>query len=324
LTRELWVRQHDKPVAQSAILWSESPAVVFVNPAAGGGRAGSILPSLRKLFKELHFPAEFVLTESAEELEARARQAIAQEYRLLFAMGGDGTFQGLLNAAFGANVVLGVLPAGGGNDFAAALGLPGHPLQAAELVLQGQVRDVDLVRARTANGRERFYAGGGGVGLDAEAAQHARCAYRRLPGRFRYLASALRALLEFTPVEVRVEFPDSDLQAMEAKSLLVGVLNTPSYGAGLRLAPEAKIDDGWLNLVLMEDLSVFGVLTLLPRLMGSGELRTTRVQRRRAKRIRLETDRPRMFHGDGEILGPTPVEIEVACHAVRVLSPVAR
>ncbi len=139
----------------------------------------------------------------------------------------------------------------------------------------------------------------------------------------RYIAAALRALASYAAVEVKLEFPGSEIGALRSKALLAGVLNTPTYGAGLRLAPQAVIDDGMLDVVLLEDLSFMGVMKLLPRLMGSGELRTSRVKRWRAQQVRMSTARPCLFHGDGEILGPTPVEIEVIPKAVRVLAPKA-
>jgi diacylglycerol kinase (ATP) len=240
---------------------------------------------------------------------------------LLLAMGGDGTFQALVNAAFGADVLLGVLPSGGGNDFAAALGLPSDPSKAAEAILRGKPRSADLVKVRTAEGRTRLYAGGGGIGLDAEAARYARGPYRNLPGRFRYIASALRALARYQPFGLRIDFPGSDLAPREGKALLATVLNTPTYGAGVRLAPEAAFDDGMLDVVMIEGLSKIGVLALLPRLMGSGELRTSSVKRWKARRVRIAADRPCLFHGDGEIIGPAPVEIEVIPGAVHVLAP---
>jgi diacylglycerol kinase (ATP) len=307
------------PEASSAI--REHSAIVFVNSAAGGGRASAYLPRIEEVSKSLRINAKFVATNSARELESSARDAILQGEQLLIAMGGDGTFQALANAAFGANVVLGILPVGGGNDFAAALGLPNEPIEAARAMLCGQPRCVDLVRVRTADGKTRLYAGGGGIGLDAEAARHAGRAYRHLPGRLRYIAAALRPLASYVPLDVYLDFPESDIPSFEASALLAAALNTPTYGAGVRLAPDATVDDGSLHVVLIEALSKLEVLTLLPRLMGSGELRTPRVKRWRAQRVKLTTDRPCYFHGDGEILGMTPVEIEVVPKAVRVLAP---
>ncbi len=297
------------------------PAVVFVNPAAGSGSAQACLPRIRKAFESASVPAEFISIGSAKELESNALAAIKSGVRLLFALGGDGTFHGLVNAAYGFDVVLGVLPAGGGNDFAAALRLPEDPVEAAKAVLRGQPKRVDLARARTGDGQERLYLGGGGLGIDAEAARYASGAFRRLPGRSRYVASALRAFCMHRAIGVRAEFPLSDLAPIESKSLLAAVLNTPTYGAGIRLAPEARLDDGWLDAVIVEDLRVFEVLGLLPQLLKSGELRTPRIKRVRARRVKFITDRRCMFHGDGEILGPTPVEIEIVPEAVRVLAP---
>jgi diacylglycerol kinase (ATP) len=294
---------------------------VFVNPSAGNGRAVSYLPQIRATFDAASVPAEFISIGNVQELESRALGAIKSGKQFLFALGGDGTFQGLVNAAYGADVILGILPAGGGNDFAAGLKLPEDPISAAEAVLRGKPKGVDLVRARTADGRVRLYLGGGGLGIDAEASRLAAGTFRRLPGRFRYVASALRAYCGYRAIGVRAEFPRSELPPMEAKILLVAVLNTASYGAGITLAPEARLDDGWLDFVIVEDLGVLEVLGILPRLVKSGELRTPHLKRLRVQAVKISTDRPCMFHGDGEILGPAPVEIEIVPQAVRVLAP---
>lgn len=316
---------HDaRTVAAANLCTSLSPAVVFVNPKAGSGRAASAVPQIRAAFAARSIPAEFIFTSGVDELELQTRQAIAAGARSLFAVGGDGTFQGLVNAAFGAEVILGVLPAGGGNDFASALQIPEDPEEAAKLLLQGRVVCVDLARAHTADGRERLYLGGGGVGIDVEAAQQAAGAFRRLPGRSRYVAAALRVLFGFKPLSLCMQFPKDDLPAIEIKALLGAVLNTPTYGAGIHLAPEAQTDDGRLDAVLVEDIGVLRVLALLPRLARTGEVRTTRVRRAQARAIRISTDRPCLFHGDGEILGETPVEIEVVPQAINILAPAPR
>src|SRR5258708_5710365 len=151
------------PEAQNIL--RESPPVVFVNSVAGGGRARDYVPRIQSLFESRHMQAQFVMTNSAAELESSAQNAILHGRRMLFAMGGDGTFQALANAAFGADVLLSVLPVGGGNDFAAALGLPNDPVKAAEAILRGSTRLLDVVRFRTAAARIRLYEGRLGTGL---------------------------------------------------------------------------------------------------------------------------------------------------------------
>jgi diacylglycerol kinase (ATP) len=302
-------------------LLGERPAVLFVNPHAGGGRSRRRLPQVRALLSARSFPAEFILTESSEAMESRMRSAILAGHRVLLAMGGDGTLQCLVNAAQNSEVLLGILPAGGGNDFAAELGLPKDPVAAAEVLLSAQPRSVDLLRARTADGRERLYVGGGGVGLDADSARYSAGAYAWLPGRLRYIAAALRALREFKPLHVRAEFPGSGLAAMESQVLLAGALNTRSYGAGLRLAPQSRIDDGLLTALFVKNLSATEVLAAVARLLTRGDLPDSYVTRVSAERVRLSCDRECFFHGDGEILGLAPVEVEVVPKAVRMLAP---
>jgi diacylglycerol kinase (ATP) len=298
------------------------PDLVLVNPAAGGGLAQDVFPSLKDFARRRGWRVEFRSTQSAENLAVEARKGAAEGHKRIFVLGGDGTFQALLNALAGApDVVLGVIPAGGGNDLAAAIGLPHDPLLAADLLLDGQPAFLDAALVRTADGKERLYTGGGGVGLDAEAARYAGGVYRNLRGRPRYLLSAVRALMGFHSLRVRALIGTDRQVEINANALLLGVLNTPSYGAGLRLAPDAQTDDGKLDVVLLEDLSFLEVLALLPSLARRGELRTARVQRFRVDCVRIETDRPCSFHGDGEILGNTPVDVSVVPSAVRILCP---
>lgn len=300
----------------------EFPDLLLVNPAAGGGAANDVVPLVKVFAAQKGWLLDLRVTTSAEDLARQACAGRSQGYKRILALGGDGTFQQLVNAiGTGNDVVLGLLPAGGGNDLAQALGLPLDPILAAGLLLDGEVRFLDAARVRTSDGAMRLYLGGGGVGLDAAAAQFAGGAYRNFRGRSRYLLAAIRALIGFHPVQVRASIESDEDSELQANALLLGVLNTPSYGAGLRLAPEARIDDGKLDLVLVDHLPLFQILRLLPRLMTHGELRTKRVKRKTLRRVRIETKTPSRFHGDGEILGWTPVEIEVVPRAIRMLCP---
>lgn len=297
--------------------------MILANPTAGGGLAQDALPQLRKFAAQRHWNAEFLSAGSSSEFAEIARLEARQGRTRIFALGGDGTFQVLLNAVAGnPEISIGILPAGGGNDLASALGLPMNAVQAAEAILdRGEVRCLDAARVRTANGVERLYMGGGGVGLDAEAARFASGVYHKIRGRSRYLLSAIRALLKFHPMNVRIYFQGSAQETVHAKILIAGVLNTSSYGAGLRLAPGASLEDGKLDLVVLEDLSLLEILKVLPPLAVSGELHTHRIRRYRIQKARIETDRSCIFHGDGEIIGETPVEITVVPRAMKVWCP---
>jgi diacylglycerol kinase (ATP) len=302
------------------------PDLILANPAAGGGLGSEALPRLKSFAAEKHWNAEFRSAESSTDFAQIAREEAAAGRERIFALGGDGTFQALLNAVAGnTNVSIGVLPAGGGNDLAAALGLPLDPVKAAETILtQGEATPLDAARARTADGAERLYMGGGGIGLDAEAARFANGVYRKMRGRSRYLLSAIRALGGFRGIGVRVSLEGAEQSSLQGTALVLGILNTPSYGGGFRLAPEAALEDGRLDLVMLEDLGVLEIARMLPRLAVSGEIRTERIQRHCVTRARIETERPCAFHADGEIIGMTPVEIMVVPGAMRVWRPRGR
>lgn len=301
---------------------SDIADLLLINPAAGGGRCNSALPGLRRFAHQRNWNVEFCVTNSPDDLADKGRQAARAGRKRILVLGGDGTFQLLLNAvADYPQTILGIIPAGGGNDLAAALGLPPDPIQAAALLLESEVCLLDAARVQTANGNERLYAGGGGVGLDAEASRYANSAFRNLRGRLRYIASAIRALFGFRAIRVRITVGCGEREALEATALVVGVLNTPSYGAGLYLAPSAKTDDGKLELVILEDLSLLQILALLPAFAARGTLNTERLRRFSTTCVSIETEPPCWFHGDGELLGMTPVVVTVVPRAIRMLRP---
>lgn len=294
--------------------------LILLNPAAGGGRAKRAQAHVEKYLAGQGSPTEFAETRGPEDLERRAAQAAASGYRRVVAFGGDGTFQHVVKATLGRNVVLGVLPAGGGNDIAAALGIPQDPIAAAHVMLRSQARPLDVLRAHFADGRTAVYLGGGGLGLDAEAAGMVNGKFRRLPGAARYVAGALWALVRFQPFQIEAY---ADGQALPAGGpvMFAAVANTPTYGAGVKIAPDAQIDDGQLDLVLVEKLRWPRLLELIPIIFQTGDIRPPEVRRFRARRVLLRTDRPALFHGDGEVLGEAPVEVENLPGAIRVLAP---
>jgi diacylglycerol kinase (ATP) len=296
-------------------------AAVFVNARAGGGKAQRMLPLLERTFRDYEISVEIRTTPNSKEMESLAERAIQDGVCLLFAMGGDGTLQGLVNTAYGHKVVLGVIPAGGGNDFARALNLPQEPLAALSGALCGEPRFVDLARVRTGDAHHRLFLGGGGLGLDADAAQLAGVRYRNWPGRTRYLAAAIHAYARYKPRRLRVAVEPSSEVAVWQSCVLASALNTPTFGAGICLAPEARIDDGLLDFAFLEELEFGRLLRILPRLALKGTVNLPALRTLQFRKMRLETEAPAYFQGDGELLGPTPVEIEVVPSAVKFLAP---
>ena len=192
-------------------LLRESPAVVFVNSAAGGGRALVYLSRIQKLFESFHVQRNSSRPTARRSSKPRRNKPFCEGGVCFLRWVGTEHFKPWQTPRLGRMFSLVCCLQG------EAMILPQHSvcrgglLEAAEAILCGKPRFVDLVKVRTAEGRTRLYVGGGGIGLDAEAARFASGAYRRFPGRMRYIASALRALACFTPLEIHVEFPGSNL-----------------------------------------------------------------------------------------------------------------
>lgn len=292
--------------------------LVIVNPSAGRGRAATFRGSVESYWRQQGVFADFCVSESPEAVRLRAGGAAREGYSCVVVLGGDGTVHEAINRPPDATTPLGILPAGGGNDLARALGMPQDVLEAAHALLHARARRIDLLRLTSAGGRACLYAGAGGAGLDSEAARLANTRFQSVPGVARYVAAAISAFREARPLQVRLQ---ADGASLEFSAHLVAVANTPSYGSGIRIAPAAQIDDGWMDLAMVAPLRWTQVLDGLLLALRNGDIRWPEMRRLRARTVRLETDRPVIFHGDGEVLGETPVEIEVLPGALEVLAP---
>lgn len=294
---------------------ARAKTLVIVNPVAGGGRGGRTRAAVADYLRKQGAKAELVESRSTEDVRRLAAEAADAGYAAIVALGGDGTFHHVVNGAMGRDVVLGFFPAGNGNDIASGLGIPQDPVAAAHAFLTRAPRPVDALRARLADGSTQIYLGVGGMGLDADAAQLVHGRFRWLPGAARYIAAALWALATFHPLGVEAEM---DGARVNAAAMFAAVANSPGYGSGLMIAPAATMDDGMLDVTLVGALDWTEILEAIPVMFRTGDLRWPQIQRFRTRRVALRADRPALFHGDGEVLGHAPVEVEVLPGAVRV------
>jgi diacylglycerol kinase (ATP) len=291
---------------------------VIVNPASGGGRALRAQPNVASLLALHGHRAQFVHSKSAEDIRELAARAAADGFRYVVALGGDGAFHHLIEGLLGTNAVAGFFPAGNGNDIARALGIPRNPVEAVDSFLRSRPQAIDLVRVRFCDGSLAHYMGAGGMGLDAEAAHLANTRFKAWPGVTRYLAGTLATFFREPLLQVTAQM---DGNQWSGRALFVAVANAGSYGSGVRIAPDAKMDDGWLDVVVVGDVRFMRLLEAIPIVLTSGDLRGfPEVQRFRCRRISLCADRVARIHGDGEPLGLAPADFEVMPGAMRVMT----
>lgn len=293
--------------------------LVIVNPAAGNGRAGRQLGWVRGRL-EARPGARLEVSRRPGDAERWAAEAAGRHDRIV-AVGGDGTVQEVVNGLLGANVPasIGIVPVGSGNDLARSLNLPADGPGAWKVAVGHGTARIDVARATAGDGRVRWFASAGGIGLDGEVARamvHRRGWQRSRAG---YLATALVHLWRYANRPVRIRLDDGE--AMERTILLVAVTNGAFYGGGMHVAPGARVDDALMDLCIVGDLGRAAALRQIPNLYRGRHVDHPRIEMRRARRVQVEGGADTLVHLDGEPFGGLPLQVEMCAGVLTVAVP---
>jgi YegS/Rv2252/BmrU family lipid kinase len=285
---------------------------VIVNPVAGGGRAGRALPTVQAELRRLGLEHRVQATLSLEHARSLAREAAAAG-EIAVAFGGDGLIGAVAGALRNGTGVLGVLPGGRGNDFARSLSIPVDPVAACAVLSTGVPRPLDLgsVGGRT-------FIGIASCGFDSVANRIANDT-KVVRGNLVYAYGALRALAGWRPATFTVSVDDGPSRSVVGYT--VAVANSGRYGGGMRLAPDARLDDGLLELVIISDVSRVRFLRMLPTVFAGEHVHRPEFELVRARRVTVAASRPFTMYADGDPIAELPAEIEVLPGAVRTILP---
>lgn len=283
----------------------------LVNPSAGRGTGKAHLDRIRVLASKLG--AGLCVSRKVEDLAAQARRAVADGVERLLVAGGDGTLHHAIQGLAGTACALGVIPLGSGNDLAGTLGVPPDLDAAVHRALNGEIRRIDLARVG-----ETWCVGYAGVGFDSEVTRFAN-EVKLLRGPLIYFYSVIHTLVTFVPPRMRVVY---DGGTFEGKVMFIVVNNLPRFGGGMRIAPDASIDDGLLDLVIVKEIPKSTLLSVFPKVYNGRHVGHPAVQIHRTTRAEITIDRTMTMFGGGEPLRTVeagePVAVEVSPGALRV------
>jgi YegS/Rv2252/BmrU family lipid kinase len=283
---------------------------LIVNPSAGAGRAAKLLPRVEAALRGLGIRFRVERTTSMENARELAREA-RDAGEVAAAMGGDGLTGAVAGEVRGTDGVLGILPGGRGNDFARKLGIPADPVAACAL-LGGAERRIDLA---VVDGRT--YLGILSAGLDSDANRLAN--ENRLPlGTAVYAYAALRALAKWKTAHWTVAV---DGEQHEFDGYCVAVSNSGVYGSGMFLVPDARLDDGLLDVVLVEAVPKHRYLANLPKVFKGTHLQEPGLRLLRGRSVSFRADRPFTAYADGDPIAELPATVDVVPGTLRVLAP---
>ncbi|MEV6654527.1 diacylglycerol kinase family protein [Streptomyces sp. NPDC051219] len=285
-----------------------------VNPTAGGSTGTAALLPLARLLREAGAHLETEYSRSLEHAGEVARRAGA-EGRVVLAVGGDGITGCVGGALSGTDALFGLVPAGRGNDFARALGLPAEPSALAELLLHGTPKRIDTIEVESAFHRRTVVLGSVYAGVDAVANRHANTS-RWLRGAASYYAGGLRAVATWRAVDYRITV---DGVLHERRGYTVVTANSGYYGFGRLIAPGARLDDGMLDVVVIRDAPRRLFFAVMNELKTGVHINRPEVEILHGKEIRIESNREIPYGADGEVDAVLPVTARVRPGALNVL-----
>jgi diacylglycerol kinase (ATP) len=256
--------------------------------------------------------ADVRITERAGHARDLAASAAARGARMVIAWGGDGTINEVASALAFGDVPLGIVASGSGNGLASELGIDPRPERALAAAITSAPISMDLGEIGG-----RLFANIAGIGIDAHVAaqfNHARNVGRGFIG---YLSIGTRALFSYIPATYTIAVDGG--AGTVVRALAVVVANSAQYGNGARIAPGARVDDGALDLVVLEERSRFATICQTPRLFTGAMARVPGCSMQRLHELTISCAEPMMFHVDGEpVQGSTTLTARVHPGALRI------
>ncbi|HUJ34606.1 MAG TPA: diacylglycerol kinase family protein [Solirubrobacteraceae bacterium] len=285
---------------------------LIVNPVAGGGRPARALPDVQSALRGLGLEQRFEYTSSLEHARELAVEAAANA-EVAVAFGGDGLIGAVAGALKHSDGVVGMLPGGRGNDLCRVLGIPLKPVAACAVLASGVVREFDLGQAG-----DRTFAGIASCGFDSVANRIANDT-RAVRGSLVYAYALVRALPSWTPAGFQVTLDGGETCDFTGYS--VAAANSKTFGGGMRLAPDASLQDGLLDVVMIEDMPRLRYLGLAPTVFVGRHVRQRGVRVVRTRELHIASTRPFTLYADGDPIAELPVTVRVLPGAVRMIVP---
>lgn len=288
---------------------------VIVNPVAGRGKSYARWDLLKRELLDHKLYVDEFITKARGMATDLARYIQKAGYTRLMVAGGDGTLHEVINGLdLPANLEIGILPTGTGNDFARAVGLAYEKKLALRLMNEGRTRLIDLGEVN-----QRKFVNIAGVGFDAQVAHEVNSGFKFVSGTAAYLMALVKVMLTYQSLPIDIYIND-DIKKTE-EILFFTVANAPYIGGGMKIVPQAVIDDGLFHICLAQKVSRLEIFKTLPKIYHGKHIEHPKVHIITARELRLSSIFPLPLHADGELLGALPAYFRVLPRSLLLLVP---
>jgi diacylglycerol kinase (ATP) len=291
---------------------------LIANPGSGtvSGR-GKLLEQVTHYLKDMGVKVDVAVAKPKEAAIPMARKAVKDGYKAIIAMGGDDTIEAIIRGMAGSKVHLGIIPVGTANNLAKSLGIPEDPKQACALIASGHFRKLDLGQVKARKGKKLPFFELVTVGIAAAVypdAVHAR------KGRLSSIKGAIQTILtqETKPKVTLIMDGDSSITL---ETMLTIVSNVPLIGPNMLVDPNASMDDGYFDVSVYPDFTKAELLAYSTKVMNEGSTGDGKIQRYRARKLKIKASPKQSVMADGIMLGKGTVKIKILPGGLRVIAP---
>lgn len=285
----------------------------IVNPAAGKGKALALIPKIKESFDDENIDYSIKITEKKGHGEKIAEEGIKKGFSHIISVGGDGTAYEIINGIKKEKVVLGVLPAGTGNDFARMIKMPKEYPKVLKMIKTAETKRIDIGKIN-----DRYFLNFSSVGIDAEIAKETEKIKRYISGPSAYVVGVLKTFFKYKNEEVNIQI---DEKQIKRNIELVAIGNGKYYGGGMKINPMAEFDDGLLDICLVNKMSKIKFALLFLTVFKGNHLKFREVESFRGKRVKICGDESLLLNADGNIVGTIPAEINIEKASIEVIVP---
>lgn len=282
---------------------------ILLNAKAGAHHATAGADELRRMAAEIGLDADFIATETIDEMDAAIRRMVAEGTERIAISGGDGTVSRAVQQLAHTRSALGIIPQGTANNFATALRLPLDVPSALRVLKEGDIREVDLGQCFG-----RYFTESAGVGIFADALAIYGAGTNK--NFYRGLVAMVRVFFSMKARRLRLTI---DGKVHTERAIFCAVANTYRMGAGVAVAPDARVTDGELNVVVIGDLKRSELIPYYRAFRAQTQMSLPKTSTASARSVHIEGPHHMNVHCDDQVIGHTPVRIESQPAALRVL-----
>ncbi|MCA1319723.1 diacylglycerol kinase family lipid kinase [Bacillus tianshenii] len=290
----------------------------IVNKTSGNGKGANVWSKVQKLLEAKGVEYQVLFTDGTENDRKLVESSIHLECTALVVIGGDGTIHGVANALAYKNVPLGIIPAGSGNDFARSLQISKDHEEALNRILTGKVKTMDLGRV----GQE-FFITIAGIGFDGKVAKVTneskmkKLLNKMSLGSLSYIYSLIKVLFTYQPTTATIKIDERIHRFSEV--WMISVANLPFYGGGIKICPDARADDGLLDICILHGVNRWELLMVFPRAFSGSHITHKNVTMLKGKDIFITPEKDLVIQCDGEIVAHHPIALTVEKGALHIL-----